>query len=316
MGGVGVDGRIRAIDLARGGAAPPIAVGANPSAIAAGAGALWVASEEAGTVTRIAPRTGSVVETITVGHGPSALAVGEGGVWVVNRHEGRSRVSTRPRTRRWTVHIGGDPTAVAVGGGGVWVAGGEEGVVTRVDPDAPRDIETLKTGNRPAAIAVADGSVWAAADAPRAAHRGGTLRVLVPDVPDALPIDRSTTAHERRTLPAQLADLRRPGGVPAPRGRRRRDARRRTRHDAPGPSPDGRTYVFTLRPRVAVLRRGPVRPEDFRASMERFLQVTQATVPAALCGDRRGRRCSAKRPAATSPGGSRPMHRRARSPST
>jgi DNA-binding SARP family transcriptional activator len=38
------------------------------------------ASEEAGTVTRIDPRTGAVVRSIGVGNGPSAVAVGEGAV--------------------------------------------------------------------------------------------------------------------------------------------------------------------------------------------------------------------------------------------
>ncbi len=57
----GVDGRIRGIDLERGGLTRPIAVGANPSAMTAGAGALWVASEEAGTVTRIDPRSRTVL---------------------------------------------------------------------------------------------------------------------------------------------------------------------------------------------------------------------------------------------------------------
>ena len=274
----GVDGRIQRIDLDSGRAAPPIVVGANPSAIAAGAGALWVASEEAGTVTRMAPRTGSLVETIPVGPGPSALAVGEGGVWVVNRHVGTlTRIDPATNAPMAVVRIGGDPTAVAVGGGAVWIAGGEEGVVTRVDPDHPADIEKLKTGNSPAAIAVAGGSVWAAADAPQAAHRGGTLRVLVPDDYDSLPIDplhfRSyTTPHV-----FQLSSLTHDGLVAY---RRLEGAAAATlvgalATTAPTPSPDGKTYVFTLRRGLRFSDGRPVRPEDFRASMERFLQVTR-----------------------------------------
>ena len=48
--------------------------------------------------------------------------------------------------------------------------------------------------------------------------------------------------------------------------------------DAPEPSDDGRTYVFTLRPGVEFSNGAPVRPEDFRASIERFLQVTRTRV--------------------------------------
>jgi ABC-type transport system substrate-binding protein/DNA-binding SARP family transcriptional activator/sugar lactone lactonase YvrE len=299
----GVDGRLQRIDVARRRAAPPIAVGANPSAIAAGAGALWVASEEAGTVTRIAPRTGSVVETIRVGPGPSALAVGEGGVWVVNRHVGTlTRIDPATNAPMDVVHIGSDPTAVAVGGGAVWVAGGEEGVVTRVDPEHPADIEKLKTGNSPAAIAVAGGSVWAAADAPQAAHRGGTLRVLLPDDASNVPIDPLHHRSYETPHVAQLSSLTHDGLVAY---RRLEGAAAATlvgalATTAPLPSPDGKTYVFTLRRGLRFSDGRPVRPADFRASMERFLQVTRhrpeaAGFPPLYASIVGARRCSAGR---------------------
>ena len=113
----------------------PVRLGSNPTAMAAGAGALWVASEEAGTVTRIEPRTGTVVRAIPVGNGPSAVATGEGAVWVVNGHDGTvSRIDPATNAVSGTVRVGGEPTAVAAGGGAVWVAGGEDGTVARVDP--------------------------------------------------------------------------------------------------------------------------------------------------------------------------------------
>jgi peptide/nickel transport system substrate-binding protein len=48
---------------------------------------------------------------------------------------------------------------------------------------------------------------------------------------------------------------------------------------APQPSRDGRTYVFTLRPGLRYSDGTPVQPEDFRASMERFLRVTADEFP-------------------------------------
>ena len=45
--------------------------------------------------------------------------------------------------------------------------------------------------------------------------------------------------------------------------------------DVPAPSPDGRTYVFTLRAGLRYSDGTQVKPEDFRASIERFLQVTR-----------------------------------------
>ena len=59
------------------------AVGYPPTLdVAYGAGALWVASYDAGTVIRINPRSGDIVKTIRVGGHPSGIAVGAGRVWV------------------------------------------------------------------------------------------------------------------------------------------------------------------------------------------------------------------------------------------
>jgi ABC-type transport system substrate-binding protein/DNA-binding SARP family transcriptional activator/sugar lactone lactonase YvrE len=274
----GVDGRIQRIDLGRGSKTKPILVGANPSAIAAGAGALWVASEEAGTVTRIDPRSGSVLPPIRVGNGPSALAVGEGAVWVVNRHDGTlSRIDPASNAVSWTGSVGSDPTAVTVGAGSVWVAGGEERTVRRVDPDGPRVVEKLPVGSSAAAIAVAGGSVWTAAVAPQTAHRGGTLRVLVPSPRKSLvPMDWLDWHAYTTWATFQLSSLAYDGLVAY---RRVEGAAGATivgalATAAPAPSRDRRTYVFSLRPGLRFSDGRPVRPEDFRASMERFLRVT------------------------------------------
>jgi YVTN family beta-propeller protein len=50
--------------------------------IAFGEGAVWVASYDAGTVTRLDPATGNVVATIRIGGHPSGIAVGANRVWV------------------------------------------------------------------------------------------------------------------------------------------------------------------------------------------------------------------------------------------
>ena len=278
----GADGRIREIDLRRGRVRRSVLVGANPSAIAAGAGALWVASEESGTVTRIDPRSGQVVGTpITVGHGPSALAFGEGAVWVVNRTDGTvSRIDPDTNSVSWSVGVGHDPAAVAVGEGAVWVAGGEDGTVARVDPDGPRKAQRFKTGSSPAAIAVAGGSVWTAAAAPQSAHRGGTLRVLIPMLEPGKIVTLdwisdagwdSTTVQLTSLVYDGLVTYRRVGGA----GGATLVGDLAT--SAPAPSDNGRTYRFSLRGGLRYSDGRPVRPADFRASIERFLRVTQRT---------------------------------------
>jgi YVTN family beta-propeller protein len=295
----GVDGLVRRIDLDRRRVTPPVAVGASPSAMVAGAGALWVASEEAGTVTRVEPRTCGASSPIRVGNGPSAVAVGEGAVWVTNRHDGTlTKIDPATNTVAGTVGIGRDPTGVAVGNGYVWVSGGEEATVTRVDPGL-RTVEKIRTRSSPAAIAVAGGSVWAAATAPPSAHRGGTLRVLFPvSLGDAIPVD---WLHPRALFgshPFQTNSLAYDGLLAY---RRVEGAAGATLVGAlatnvPAPSADGRTYVFTMRPGVRYSDGSPVRPQDFRASIERFLRVAQRQWPGFFASIVGAREC-VRRPA-------------------
>ena len=61
------DDVVRAIDSASTYATRQIHVGAEPVAVAVGAGAVWVANAGDGTVSRIDPATGEVVQTIEVG---------------------------------------------------------------------------------------------------------------------------------------------------------------------------------------------------------------------------------------------------------
>jgi YVTN family beta-propeller protein len=58
-----------------------IPVGDGPTAVAFGAGAIWVANASDGTVSRIDPETYEV-ETIEVGNAPAGIAVSGERVWV------------------------------------------------------------------------------------------------------------------------------------------------------------------------------------------------------------------------------------------
>jgi class 3 adenylate cyclase len=53
-----------------------------PSALAIGAGSVWVVSADAGTVTRVDAQANQVVKTITIGQRPQDVVVAEGLVWV------------------------------------------------------------------------------------------------------------------------------------------------------------------------------------------------------------------------------------------
>ena len=270
----GVDGRVQRIDLDRARVSRSIQIGANPTALVVGAGALWVASEEAGTVTRIEPRTGRVVGALNVGNGPTALAAGEGAIWVVNRRDGLlSRIDPARNAVAWADRVGQDPIGVAVGAGSVWVAGGNDGTVIRADPRRPGAVDRIQTGSGPAAIAVADGSVWTSALAPEAAHRGGTLRVVMSNGVGINWLNPNVYDWSTAMIPLAYDGLVAYRRVDGAAGATLVGALATT---VPAPSADGRTYVFTLRPGLRYSDGRPVRPEDFRASMERLLRVKDA----------------------------------------
>jgi YVTN family beta-propeller protein len=274
----GADGGVRRIEI--GGASRTLRLGVKATAIAAGQGAIWVTSEEAGTVTRIDPRSGAVGTPVNVGNGPTAVAAGEGAVWVVNRGDGTlSRVNPATNAVSGTVPVGADPRAVAAGGGAVWVAGGEDGTVVRVDPRGPRVLSRLRTGSSPSAVTVAAGSVWTATTATAAAHRGGTLRVIVND-PTSVPanwLNDLGYGFDTWMLDSLAYDglvaYRRADGVAGATLVGALATR------PPPPSSDGRTYVFTLRKALRYSNGNLVQVGDFRASMERYLRVTGDAVP-------------------------------------
>jgi DNA-binding SARP family transcriptional activator/streptogramin lyase len=62
-----------------------IPVGAEPIAVTATAGAVWVASESDRAITRVDPSQDRVVDTVRLGSVPTALAAAENGVWVTTR---------------------------------------------------------------------------------------------------------------------------------------------------------------------------------------------------------------------------------------
>ena len=279
----GTDAAIKRIDLDSARVTRRVPLTSNPTAIAAGAGALWVASEEAGTLTRIEPRTGTAGRPIRVGNGATAVAAGEEAVWVVNRYDGTlSRIDPETGAVSWADRVGSDPSAVTAGGGAVWVAGGEDGTVVRVDPQGPRVVEAIDVGSPATAIAIAGDRVWTTAGSGSAAHRGGTLRILYPKIiPEGLVIDWLTLAgYDWRT--GQLTSLAYDGLLAYRRvhGTSGTTLVGGLATEAPPPSRDGRTYEFRLRPGLRYSDGRPVQPDDFRASLERFLRLTRDRFPA------------------------------------
>jgi peptide/nickel transport system substrate-binding protein len=136
--------------------------------------------------------------------------------------------------------------------------------------------DTIRVGNPPSALVISDGSVWTAAHTSPASHGGGTLRIemqpyetpmLEPAAYDTAALELLSLAHDglvayRRTDGSTYGPL--VGGLAV---------------DVPDPSPDGRTYVFELRRGLRYSDGSPVRPDDFRASLEAFLRQDRPDNP-------------------------------------
>ncbi len=105
----------------------------DASDIAIGEGSVWVTSSARGTVTRLDPSTGDVIDVIDVSDGADAIAVGAGSVWVTSVAESTlSRIDPTTNEVVDTVTVGGSPVDVAVGDDSVWVANLDDGTVSRV----------------------------------------------------------------------------------------------------------------------------------------------------------------------------------------
>ena len=137
-----------------------------PSAVASAAGAIWVAGDRDGTVSRIDPETNTVRQTVPVGHGQSALAAGRDGVWVANRQDGTlSLVSAATNAVVDEIKVG-SPSDACLYDGDVWVAGAAAGAVVRLDPDTHRR-RSVPVDADASALTCGAGGVWAVSDSGR-----------------------------------------------------------------------------------------------------------------------------------------------------
>jgi YVTN family beta-propeller protein len=216
----GLDGTVSRIDPKTNEVVQTITVGNTPSAIAYGEGAVWVTNADDGTLSKLDPASGDVVQTlpvdapargiavgagvvwltdpvgnalvrldartttvtrVNVGSGPTAVAFGGGAVWVANNLDGTvSRINADSGVLTNTVQVGVAPNGIAVTPDAVWVTDEAAGSLVRVDPGSRKPTARRRLGGRAQGLALADGSLWVALQAGAAAHRGGTLRLLIP----------------------------------------------------------------------------------------------------------------------------------------
>ena len=82
----------------------------------------------------IDPASNRVLAGVSVGARPTRIATGEGAVWVVNSNDQTiSRIDPQTHATR-TFSTASGVVDLAVGAGAVWVTGGPAGIVTRIEP--------------------------------------------------------------------------------------------------------------------------------------------------------------------------------------
>jgi ABC-type transport system substrate-binding protein len=105
---------------------------ADARGVAFGQGAVWVASADLGTLTKIDPRTGTVVANARIGRWICCVAVGGGYVWAAN-NDGIWKLSPDGQILD-TISTPSQTGNIFFGDGALWVANDAAGTVMRIDP--------------------------------------------------------------------------------------------------------------------------------------------------------------------------------------
>ncbi len=136
-----------------------------PVSVAAGEGAVWVATQDE-RLLRLDPRTGTSTESLTLPAPALATAVGRGAVWISMLLGDGQIWSIDPDsvTVTGTTASPGWPSDLAAGGAAVWVAQ-QRGTVRRIDVQTG-SVATTRIGLAPQALAVDQSGVWVAVQRP------------------------------------------------------------------------------------------------------------------------------------------------------
>ena len=165
-----------------------VRVGARPVAVVAGAGGIWVANADDGTVSRIDPKTHAVVSTIGLGTDVSDLAVGFGSVWVANGNDGTlARIDPRLNSIARTLDFGGQSKLapepvfwVTTGNGSVWLTRGNR--VLRIDPKTEQVTASIPV-EEPLGLTAGQQEVWVTTRSNHAVHIEPTTDAITATVP-------------------------------------------------------------------------------------------------------------------------------------
>ncbi|CAN5240504.1 hypothetical protein BH23CHL9_BH23CHL9_11410 [soil metagenome] len=262
------DSTVVRLDARTGEVDPPIGVAAVPVALAVDEAGVWVVSQDGGAVTHLDPRSGATLAApIPLGSRPTAVAIGAGSVWVASSDGTVARIDPVGHRVTATIDVGGSLSSIIVTNGVVWVADlqGAAYQFDAADPSSPP--RRITTASAAQALAVVKGQVWVATRASAASHRGGTLRIVSSQAPDADPALGFPNYHLASFQADGLVAYRRVGGIAGS------TLLPDLATSIPRPTDAGRTYTFQLRTGLVYSDAQPVRPEDFRRGIERAFQI-------------------------------------------
>jgi DNA-binding SARP family transcriptional activator/streptogramin lyase len=134
--------------------------------VAVGAASIWVSDPHGSLVSRVDPRSGSVIASIPLGSASQGhqapIAFGGGAVWVALAAE-RTLFQIDPASNAVvrTFRTGPAPSDIAVGGRAVWVTDASGAPLTRIDLGT-ETATTIQLGQPTVGVAVANGRAWVA----------------------------------------------------------------------------------------------------------------------------------------------------------
>jgi class 3 adenylate cyclase len=142
-----------------------------PTAIASGAGAIWItfgfgaSGTAGGMLLRVATGPEQQQQKIPIGSGAGGIAFDGDAAWVVNGiANDLTRVDASTRTVSRTVPLADQPMAITIGEGSAWVVNAGSRTIWRLDPRTMEKTAEIAVPDRPTAIAVGFGMAWVTSD--------------------------------------------------------------------------------------------------------------------------------------------------------
>jgi glutamine cyclotransferase len=133
---------------------------ADADLVAAGSGSVWVVGSNS-IASRIDPQTNNVVATVPVARDPTGIALGNGALWVAGRSgQTITRVNAVTGKIVAKVPTPESPRYVAVGAGAVWAASNDSPTIWRINPARNRVVATIGLTDTPNGLVATANGVW------------------------------------------------------------------------------------------------------------------------------------------------------------